>query len=143
MHYFLHKKTNNSNNVLKISTFGNKRECERKYLAYICAILLVYICSRRSITRYTGGNITSWKSKKQNVVARSNVEAKYGSMALATCKLEWITKLLQEFKLCEVKEMKLYYDNQSILHIVSNLLFRERTKHGEIDCNFIKESYCY
>ena len=47
---------------------------------------------------FIGGNLISWKSKKQDVVARSNAEAEYRAMALATCELIWLKHLLQELR---------------------------------------------
>lgn len=79
-----------------------------------------------STTRYcvlAGGNIISWKRKKQSVVSWFNAKATYRSMALATCKLVGIKQILQELKFCKVKQMKLSYDNLAALHIVSNPTF--------------------
>nr|CAN74610.1 hypothetical protein VITISV_029330 [Vitis vinifera] len=57
----------------------------------------------------------STSDKKQDVVARSSAEAEYRAM------------------------MKLICDNQAALHIASNPVFYERTKHIEVDCHFIRE----
>ena len=97
---------------------------------------------RRSTSGYCvliGRNLISWKSKKQNVVARSSAEAEYRAMALATCELMWLKQLLQELKLYESEPMELVCDNQAALHIASNPVFHERTKHIELDCHFIRE----
>ena len=88
---------------------------------------------------FFGGNLISWKSKKQDVVARSSVEAEYRAMALTTCELIWLKHFLQEIRFGKDEQMKLICDNQVVLHISSNPVFRERTKHIEVDCHFIKE----
>jgi len=88
------------------------------------------LSDRRSTSRYCvsiGGNLISWKSKKQSVVARSSVEAEYRAMASAVCELFWLKQLLRELKFGDVTQIKLVYDNQAALHISSNLVFHERT----------------
>ena len=60
-------------------------------------------------------------------------------MALATCELIWLKHLLQELRFGKNEQMKLICDNQATLHISSNPVFHERTKHTEVDCHFIIE----
>lgn len=96
---------------------------------------------RRSTTGYcvfVGGNLVSWKSKaKCSLLFR--VESEYRAMAQSTCELLWIQQLLNEIGLGSSLPMKLWCDNQAALHIASNPVFHERTKHIEIDCHLIRE----
>ena len=64
-----------------------------------------------------GGNLISWKSKKQTIVARSSTEAEYRAMSHATSEPVWLKHLLQELNFCEVGQMELACDNQSPLHL--------------------------
>ena len=84
---------------------------------------------------FIGGNLISWESKKQDVVARSSAEAEHRAMTLATCEVIWLKHILQELRFGKDEQMKLICDN----HISSNPVFHERTKHIEVDCHFIKE----
>ena len=61
-------------------------------------------------------------------------------MALATCELIWLRHLLQELRFGKDKQMKLICDNQAAIHIASNPVFHERTKHIEVDRHFIGEN---
>ncbi|KAL6312571.1 hypothetical protein AAG906_005967 [Vitis piasezkii] len=52
---------------------------------------------RRSTSGYftfVGGNLVTWKSKKQNVVARSSAEAEFRGMTLGLCEALWLRLLL-------------------------------------------------
>uniref|UniRef100_F6HTS9 TRUD domain-containing protein n=1 Tax=Vitis vinifera TaxID=29760 RepID=F6HTS9_VITVI len=60
-------------------------------------------------------------------------------MVLATCELIWLRHLLRELRFGKDEQMKLICDNQAALHIASNSVFHERTKHIEVDCHFIRE----
>uniref|UniRef100_A0A2N9F081 Uncharacterized protein n=1 Tax=Fagus sylvatica TaxID=28930 RepID=A0A2N9F081_FAGSY len=97
--------------------------------------------NRKSTTGYCtfiGGNLVTWRSKKQSVVARSSAEAEYRAMAHTTCELTWLRTVLQEFGLLTQGSTPLYCDNQAVIHIASNPIFHERTNHIEVDCHFVR-----
>ncbi|XP_070675774.1 secreted RxLR effector protein 161-like [Malus domestica] len=81
------------------------------------------ITDRRSTSGYftfVGGNLVTWRSKKQNVVARSTAEAKYRGMAHGICELLWLRILLTEIGFKPHGAMLLYYDNQVAREIANN-----------------------
>ena len=97
---------------------------------------------RRSTSRYcvfVGGNLVSWRSKKQAVVARSTAEAEYRAIALSLCEMMWLKSLLKELRLLRNETMILHCDNIAAINIANNLVQFDRTKHVEIDRFFIKE----
>ena len=42
--------------------------------------------------------MVTWRSKKQNVVARSSAEAEFRAVAHGICEIMWIRRLLEELK---------------------------------------------
>jgi Reverse transcriptase (RNA-dependent DNA polymerase)/Integrase core domain/gag-polypeptide of LTR copia-type/GAG-pre-integrase domain len=99
-------------------------------------------CDRKSTTgfcTFVGGNLVTWRSKKQNVVARSSAEAEYRAMASTASELIWIKHLLHDMLIESPEPIQMFCDNQAARHIASNPVFHERTKHIEVDCHFIRD----
>ncbi|CAL9006242.1 unnamed protein product [Prunus brigantina] len=97
---------------------------------------------RRSTSGYftfVGGNLVTWRSKKQKVVSRSSAEAEYRGMAHGVCELLWLRRLLRDLGFGPKKPMDLYCDNKAAIAIAHNPVQHDRTKHVEVDRNFIKE----
>ena len=59
-------------------------------------------------------------------------------MAQAVCELMWVYQLLSEVGFKVSTPAKLWCDNQAAIHIASNPVFHERTKHIEVDCHFVR-----
>ena len=60
-------------------------------------------------------------------------------MTQSACEIMWLHQLLAEVGIKTLVPAKLWCDNQAALHIASNLVFHERTKHIEIDYHFVCE----
>lgn len=98
--------------------------------------------SRKSITGYVvkyGEALISWKSKKQATVSRSTAESEFRSMAATVSEIVWIVALFKDLGISLTLPVDLYCDNRAALHIASNPMFHERTKHIDVDCHFVRE----
>ena len=60
-------------------------------------------------------------------------------MAYTTCELTWLKHLLEELGFSHSQPKELVCDNQATIHIASNPVFYERTKHIEVDCHYVRK----
>ncbi|KAG7555929.1 hypothetical protein ISN44_As11g020140 [Arabidopsis suecica] len=98
--------------------------------------------SRRSLTGWfvqLGSSPISWKTKKQDVVSMSSAEAEYRAMNEVTKELKWLKELLQDLGFDHREPMTIQCDSKPAIHISSNPVFHERTKHIERDCHFVRD----
>ncbi|RVW43806.1 Retrovirus-related Pol polyprotein from transposon RE1 [Vitis vinifera] len=100
------------------------------------------VIDRRSTSGYctfVGGNLVTWRSKKQSIVARSSAEAEFRVVAHDICEVLWIKQSLEELKVASPLPMKVFCDNKDVIAIALNAVLHDRTKHVEVDKHFIKE----
>ena len=97
---------------------------------------------RKSTSRYCSyiwGNLVTWRSKKQALVARSSAEAEFLALALGICEGICLKRLLNELKIGASDSIRIMCDNMSAIAIAKNPIHHDRTKHVEIDRHFISE----
>ncbi|KAJ0666336.1 putative RNA-directed DNA polymerase [Helianthus annuus] len=98
--------------------------------------------NRRSTSGYftlVGGNLVTWRSKKQKVVALSSAEAEFRGIARGLAEALWVRKLLTEIGYPPLQASKILCDNKAAIQISENPVQHDRTKHVEVDRHFIKE----
>ena len=111
---------------------------------YIDSNYVGSIVGRSSTTgncMFLGGNLVTWRSKKQNVVARSSAEAEFRAMAPGVCELLWMKIILDDLKIKYEAPMGLICDNKSAISIAHNPVQYEQTKHTEIDRHSLRRNW--
>ncbi|XP_010412651.1 PREDICTED: uncharacterized protein LOC104698984 [Camelina sativa] len=99
--------------------------------------------TRRSLSAYVvllGGSPIAWKAKKQDTVSHSSTEVEYRAMSFALKEIKWLHKLLKGFGINRAAPTRLFCDSKAAIHIASNPVFHERTKHIENDCHAVRDA---
>lgn len=61
-------------------------------------------------------------------------------MAAALREIKWFRRLLVGFGVDQSQPTRLFCDNKAAIHIASNPVFHERTKHVESDCHAVRDA---
>ena len=85
-----------------------------------------------------GGNVVSWRSSLQPMVALSTTEAEYISLTEAVKVPIWLRGLLEDFGIIH-GTVQVWCDSQSAICLSKNAVFHERTKHMAAKYNFIRD----
>ncbi|WVZ54849.1 hypothetical protein U9M48_005593 [Paspalum notatum var. saurae] len=89
---------------------------------------------------FLGGNLITWASQKQRVVALSSCEAEYIAAAAGACQGVWLSRLLAELVGDGTAEkFKLFVDNQSAIELSKNPVHHDRSKHIDTRFHYVRE----
>ena len=61
-------------------------------------------------------------------------------MRKLTSELIWIKNLMRDLGIETTTPITMHCDNQAAIHIASNNVFHERTKHIEVDCHKVRQA---
>nr|GFB56223.1 putative ribonuclease H-like domain-containing protein [Tanacetum cinerariifolium] len=98
--------------------------------------------NRRPTSGYfslVGGNLVTWRSKKQKVVSLSSAKAEFRGIAKGLAEALWIRKLISEIGFPPRGSTQIMCDNKAAIQISENPVQHDMTKHVEVDRHFIKE----
>ena len=80
----------------------------------------------------------SWKSTLQSTVALSTTEAEYMAISEAVKEAIWLHGLLEDLGVGH-KQLEVFSDSQSAIHLAKNQVFHARTKHIDVRYHFVRE----
>ena len=79
-----------------------------------------------------------WSLKKQNCVSLSTAEAEYIAAGSCCAQLLWMKQTLKDYGV-NVKNVPLYFDNESAIKIAHNPVQHLKTKHIQIRHHFLRD----
>ncbi|GKD54841.1 putative ribonuclease H-like domain-containing protein, partial [Tanacetum coccineum] len=134
--------TGNDESEIKKLKEGLCAEFEMRDLGNLMYFLGIEVMrSQQGIFIYQkiGGNLVTWKSKKQKVISLSSAEAEFRGIAKGLAEALWIRKLVSEIGFPLKESIQIMSDNKAAIQILENHVQHDKTKHVEIDRHFIKE----
>ena len=96
--------------------------------------------SRSGFAVFLGGNLISWKSKRQGCTSLSTAEAEYISLNEAGREVVWLRNLLNDMNFPQKGPTLIHEDNTICIHMGNNPVTTDRQKHIDIRYHWIRET---
>ena len=100
------------------------------------------VIDRRSMSGYCtflGGNLITWRSKKQEV-SLSSAETELRALKRGVSECRWLKHLLEDIGVYNGAGVVLYCDNQSALAITKNPVQHDTTKYMAMNRHYLSEN---
>ena len=95
--------------------------------------------SRHGAILLHSGGAVDWRSKMQQVVATSSMEAEYIGLCAAVKMARWLHSCMQELQLSRQPKIIIGMDNQSAIIFAEEQIVQERSKHIDIKFHYTRE----
>ena len=117
-----------------------KRQGTLSLDAYTDSDFVGSLTDRRSTTGYCtflAEDLITWRSKKQEAVARSSTEAEFQAMSHGLAELMWIKGILKDLQIKLDSSTGIFCDNQSTIKVAHNPVQHDQMKLVSIDRHYI------
>jgi hypothetical protein len=97
---------------------------------------------RKSVTGfaiYVNKTLVRWKSKQQEVIAKSSTEAEYIALATVCTEVIFIKQLLESINIGVKTPIKINVDNIGAIMLLGNKSISHRTKHIDVRVHFMRD----
>ncbi|TPX73217.1 hypothetical protein CcCBS67573_g05520 [Chytriomyces confervae] len=88
---------------------------------------------------FVGGNLVSWRSRKQRTVALSSMEAEVNALVDVVKEVMWLKELLTDLGVSGIKTV-VYEDNQAAIASSKHAIVNDRTRHILGKTTFMRET---